>query len=239
MMIDHDRIPQHVAIVMDGNGRWAAKRGLPRIAGHNAGMQAMKEIIKKASSLGVKYLTVYAFSTENWSRSKDEIKGLFGLINTYVEKELAELHENRVKVNIIGDFEALPAKAVLSLKKALATTANNTGMQFNIAINYGSRLEIIQGVKTILENFANGEFGLNDVNEELLSSKLFTAGIPDPEMIIRTSGEKRLSNFLLWQCAYSELIFSDVLWPEFTQAEFENAIAEYQGRDRRFGGHKT
>ena len=239
MSIDHNRIPHHIAVVMDGNGRWAAKRGLPRIAGHNAGMQAMKEIIKKASELGVKHLTVYAFSTENWKRSKDEIKGIFGLITTYVEKELAELHKNRVKVNILGDYEELPIKAVDSLRKALSTTAENTGMQFNIAINYGSRAELIMGVRAIAEDCLAGKCELDDIHEDLFSSKLYTADIPDPELIIRTSGEKRLSNFLLWQCAYSELVFSDLLWPEFTQAEFERAIAEYQSRSRRFGGRKV
>jgi undecaprenyl diphosphate synthase len=238
-MLDLDRIPHHIAIVMDGNGRWASKRGLPRIAGHNAGMQAMKETIKKASALGVKHLTVYAFSTENWKRSKDEVKGIFNLISIYVEKELAELHRNRVKVFILGEYELLPSKAVESLRKALDTTADNTGMQFNIALNYGSRAEMIRGVKEAIRDCVAGKCGIDDINDEMISSKLYTAGIPDPELIIRTSGEKRLSNFLLWQCAYSELVFTDVLWPEFTPEELEKAIMEYQNRRRRFGGRKT
>ena len=221
---------------MDGNGRWAENKKLPRLAGHNAGMIAMKEIVKASSSLGVKHLTVYAFSTENWKRSMEEVNGIFRLLIIYVEKELKELHENNVKIKILGDYEQLPADAVKSLKKSLETTKNNTGLQFNIALNYGGRDEILRAFKNIAGEVEQGNCKSADITEELVANNLYTAGIPDPELVIRTSGEKRISNFLLWQCAYSEFVFSEVLWPDFTRAEFEKAIEEYQGRKRRFGG---
>jgi undecaprenyl diphosphate synthase len=236
MDLDPDRIPAHVAIVMDGNGRWAAKRGLPRLSGHNAGMIAMKEIVKRASTLGVRRLTVYAFSTENWKRSLDEVAGIFKLLILYVDKELAELHENNVRVRILGEYEKLPADAVRSLEKSLATTAGNTGMQFNIALNYGARAEIIRGLRALSGALIAGSLAPEDVDEARVSDSLYTAGIPDPDLVIRTSGERRLSNFLLWQSAYSEFVFSDLLWPDFSPEEFERAIAEYQERNRRFGG---
>ena len=235
-MIVGEKIPAHVAVIMDGNGRWAENKKLPRLAGHNAGMIAMKEIVKASSSLGVKHLTVYAFSTENWKRSMEEVNGIFRLLIIYVEKELKELHENNVKIKILGDYEQLPADAVKSLKKSLETTKNNTGLQFNIALNYGGRDEILRAFKNIAGEVEQGNCKSADITEELVANNLYTAGIPDPELVIRTSGEKRISNFLLWQCAYSEFVFSEVLWPDFTRAEFEKAIEEYQGRKRRFGG---
>ncbi len=237
-MIDLNNIPPHIAIVMDGNGRWAQKRSLPKLAGHNAGMSAMKEIVKRCSSLGVKHLTVYAFSTENWKRSTDEVSGIFQLIIVYVEKELRELHENNVKVNILGDYEKLPPKAVKSLKKSLVTTANNDGLQFNIALNYGGRDELVRAIKQIALQVKEDSLDLETISEELVSDYLYTSGIADPDLVIRTSGEKRLSNYLLWQCAYSEFVFTDVLWPDFSPEELERAIEVYQGRNRRFGGRK-
>ena len=235
-MIDKDRMPTHIAITMDGNGRWAKNKNLSRYSGHNAGMIAMKEIVKASSSLGVKHLTVYAFSTENWKRSTEEVSGIFKLLIIYVEKELRELHENNVKIKILGDIERLPKDAVNSLKRSLEVTKNNSGLQFNIALNYGSRSEILNSVNLIAREVESGKIKSSDITEEMISAHLYTAGIPDPDLVIRTSGEMRLSNFLLWQCAYSELIFTDVLWPDFTRQDFEKAIEEFQGRKRRFGG---
>jgi undecaprenyl diphosphate synthase len=237
-MIDLNRIPNHVAIIMDGNGRWAEKRNLPRAFGHNAGMKAMKEIVKRSSSLGIKHLTVYAFSTENWKRSTEEVNGIFKLIVTYVDNELKELHANNVRVHILGDYSKLPADAVTRLEKSLAVTENNTGMQFNIALNYGSRHEIVEAIQAIAKSVEDGVMSVEDIDEATITQHLSTglAGIPDPELLIRTSGETRISNFLLWQIAYSELVYSPVLWPDFTPEVFENTILEYQKRDRRFGG---
>lgn len=235
-MIDKTKIPLHVAIVMDGNGRWAQRRKLPRLAGHNAGMKAMKEIVKASGSIGVKHLTVYAFSTENWKRSKEEINGIFKLLIIYVEKELAELHENNVKVKILGDYHRLPEEAVNSLERTLEMTKNNTGLQFNIALNYGGRDDILYAIKKVATQVEEGKIQAEDITETMISDNLYTAGVPDPDLVIRTSGEKRLSNFLLWQCAYSEFVFTDVLWPDFTRIDFEKAIKEYQLRKRRYGG---
>ncbi|MEL7657056.1 MAG: isoprenyl transferase [Bacillota bacterium] len=235
-MIDLERMPSHVAIIMDGNGRWAQSKNLPRMAGHNAGMAAIKEIVKASSILGIKHLTVYAFSTENWKRSTEEVSGIFKLIIIYIEKELKELHENNVKVRILGDYEQLPKEAVRSLQRSLETTKNNTGLQFNIALNYGGRDEILKSVKKLAKEVENGTLKADDITEEKIAENLYTAGIPDPDMIIRTSGEVRLSNYLLWQCAYSEFVFTEVLWPDFTREEYEKTIEIFQNRKRRFGG---
>jgi len=239
-MLDRDKIPNHIAIVMDGNGRWAKKRGLPRLSGHNAGMKAMKEIIKSASALEVKHLTVYAFSTENWKRAATEVSGIFKLLVTYVDNELDELHENNVKVKILGDYRMLPAPAVDRIDKAVEKTKSNTGLQFNIALNYGSRDEIVKAVARICEQVEKGDMLPTEVSEKVISDNLYTgrlyADVPDPDLVIRAGGEMRISNYLLWQCAYSEFVFSDVLWPDFTPTELERAIFEYQSRERRFGG---
>lgn len=239
-MLDFERIPKHIAIVMDGNGRWADKRLLPKMQGHNAGMKAMKEIVKKASTLGVEHLTVYAFSTENWKRTAEEIGGIFKLIVVYVDNELKELNANNVKVRILGDYSMLPKESVERINRALETTKDNTGMQFNIALNYGGRDDIKRAVQEIAEEVEKGEIKACDITEELISEHLWTgkchADSPDPELIIRTSGELRLSNYLLWQSAYSEFVFTDTLWPDFTPEKLEQAIEEFQGRKRRFGG---
>lgn len=235
-MIDLERIPAHVAIIMDGNGRWAQNRNLPHMAGHNAGMLAMKEIVKASSTLGVKHLTVYAFSTENWKRSTEEVGGIFKLLILYVEKELKELHENNVKVKILGDYEKLPKEAVKSLKRSLKTTQHNNGLQFNIALNYGGRDEILRSVKKLAMEVEAGKLKSDEITEEMIADNLYTAGIPDPDLMIRTSGEMRLSNYLLWQCAYSEFVYTDVLWPDFNREEYEKAIEVFQNRKRRFGG---
>lgn len=242
-MIEKTKLPAHVAIIMDGNGRWAKKRFLPRVAGHNAGMLAMKEIVKASSSLGVKYLTVYAFSTENWKRSEEEVSGIFKLLVKYVDSELAELNANNVKVHVLGDYSVIPKDAKERLEKSLETTRSNTGLQFNIALNYGSRAEIVRAVNNIMIDMKEKKIDdSQEITEELISRYLYTGdendNIPDPDLIIRTSGEERLSNFMLWQSAYSEFAFTDSLWPDFTPAEYESILEEFAGRDRRFGGRK-
>lgn len=237
-------VPKHVAIIMDGNGRWAKKRMLPRLMGHNAGMLAMKEIVRTASDMGIGYLTVYAFSTENWKRSFEEVSGIFSLLVKFVASELQELHERNVRVKVLGDYSVIPEDAKASLDQTLETTKDNTGMQFNIALNYGGRSELLRAVNTLLnERFfdamARGDY-IDEITEEEIASKLYTGdengNVPDPDLIIRTSGEERLSNFLLWQSAYSELAFTDTLWPDFAPDEFVEIIKAYGERERRFGG---
>lgn len=240
IMTDKERMPVHVAVIMDGNGRWAKNRNLPRLAGHNAGMKAMKEIVRKASDMGIEYLTVYAFSTENWKRSLEEVSGIFNLLVKFVASDLKELDRNNVCMNILGDYSKIPADARKSVEEAVRTTADNTGLKFNVALNYGSREEIISAVKNIADMCARGEIDADDIDDGLMDKNLYTGklGIPDPDLIIRTSGEKRLSNFLMWQASYSEFVFSDILWPDFAPDDFEKCIEEYQSRDRRFGGRK-
>lgn len=239
-MLNKERMPVHVAVIMDGNGRWAKEKGVPRLAGHNAGMKAMKKIVDHSDKLGIKYLTVYAFSTENWKRSIEEVSGIFKLLVTWVASDLKGLIDNNVKVKVLGDYSALPEDAVKSLEKTLEATKNNTGLQFNIALNYGGRDEITKAVRAIGEKVKQGLMEPEDINEESIAAELFTgvlqADVPDPELIIRTSGELRLSNFLLWQSAYSELVFPEVYWPDFTPEEYEKALEDYQSRERRFGG---
>ena len=234
------KIPRHVAVIMDGNGRWAEKNKVTRLSGHNQGMYTMKEIIKRADVLGIKYLTVYAFSTENWKRSQEEVGGIFNLLVKFVGSELAELSANNVKVHILGDYTKVPQSAVKSIEKAVNTTKDNTGLQFNIALNYGSRAEITRAARRVAEEAAAGRIRIEDIDENMLAGYLYTGdengNIPDPDLIIRTSGEQRLSNFLLWQAAYSEFTFTDSLWPDFTAEEFERMIEEFSHRKRRFGG---
>ena len=241
-MKEKKNLPVHVAVIMDGNGRWTKKHRLPKMKGHNQGMLAMKEIIKKADQMGIKYLTVYAFSTENWKRTQEEVGGIFKLLVSYVASELKELDENNVKVNILGDWNyRIPEDARRAISEALNTTRDNDGLVFNIALNYGSRAEMLRAVNSLVEiRLSEGANRL--ITEEEFSAALYTGAehgnIPDPDLIIRTSGEERLSNFLLWQAAYSEFAFSDTLWPDFKPEEFEEIIAEYMDRERRFGGRK-
>ncbi len=237
-MLDTTRMPRHVAVIMDGNGRWARQRKLPRFAGHNAGMKSMKEIVRRSSDLGIGHLTVYAFSTENWKRSVEEVSGIFRLLVIYIDKDLKELHQNNVRIKILGDYSKLPAEARDRLQKALELTSSNTGLQFNIALNYGGREEILRAVKSLAAGVQEGALSPEDIDYDMISSQLYTGiyDVPDPEVVIRTSGEKRLSNFLLWQAAYSEFVFTDVLWPDFTPEEYEKCLEEFQHRDRRFGG---
>ncbi len=233
-------MPTHVAIIMDGNGRWAKKHGVPRLAGHRAGMEAMKKIVDHSDKLGIKYLTVYAFSTENWKRSTEEVSGIFKLLVTFVNRDLKELIDNNVCVKVLGDYSSIPQDSREALERTLASTKEDTGLQFNIALNYGGRDEIRRSVEAIARRVREGELDPADITEETIAAGLWTGGefadCPDPELIIRTSGEERLSNFLLWQGAYSEFVFSDVFWPDFTPEEYENCLAQYQSRDRRFGG---
>ncbi|MBQ4650018.1 MAG: isoprenyl transferase [Firmicutes bacterium] len=240
-MSEAKKMPHHVAIIMDGNGRWAEKNKVSRVTGHNQGMLAMKEIIKKADVMGIRYLTVYAFSTENWKRSQEEVGGIFSLLVKFVGSELAELSANNVRVHILGDYtDRVPQTAVASIEKALETTRENDGLQFNIALNYGSRAEIVRAVKKIAEQVKEGNLAPDEIGDDLISANLYTGdengNIPDPDLIIRTSGEERLSNFLLWQAAYSEFAFTDSLWPDFTPEEFETIVTEFCSRSRRFGG---
>lgn len=217
---------------MDGNGRWAKERGQIRLQGHLAGMEALCGIVRHSSDIGVEYLTVYAFSTENWKRPADEVSGIFKLLIKFVKRELDELNRNNVRIDILGDWSIIPEDSADSIRLALATTEKNDGLKLNIALNYGGRAEITRAVNMLIDS------GKKNVTEEDISACLYTAGMPDPDVIIRTSGESRLSNFLIWQSAYSEIVLTPVYWPDFTPSEYERCLAEYQSRDRRFGGHK-
>ena len=230
------KIPTHVAIIMDGNGRWAKKRNMPRVKGHYEGMQTVKKITKYASKLGIKYLTLYAFSTENWARPKEEVSYLMDLPEKMFTSFMPELMENNVKVEVIGVVEKLPESTRKAVEDAIEQTKNNTGLKLIFALNYGSKDEIVTAVKRIAQGAANNEYKVEEIDEQLISDNLFTKYTPDPDLLIRTSGEQRISNFLLWQIAYSEFIFTKVAWPDFVEEEFYKALLEYQSRDRRFGG---
>lgn len=243
-MLEIGKLPTHVAVIMDGNGRWAKSKNRPRLFGHNAGMQAMKQIVITASNLGIKYLTVYAFSTENWKRSTEEVSGIFKLIIKYVDSELKELIKNNVRINILGDYNMLPGDSVRAIDELLDKTRDNDGLVFNIALNYGGRDEIVKAInEIIIDRKALADEGISvDVTEDEVSNHLYTGvlhkNIPDPDLIIRTSGEERLSNFLIWQAAYSEMMFTDTLWPDYSPEEFTAMIEKFSHRKRRFGGRK-
>ena len=234
--IDMQRIPEHVAIIMDGNGRWAKQRGLPRSLGHNKGVSVLKEIIKVSKSLGCKVLTVYAFSTENWKRPSKEINFLVNLFEKVLKKEIDEIHQESIKISFIGELSPFPESLRSIINSSEALTRNNKNFTLNVCVNYGGRQEIVKVAKKIAIKSFSGEIKPNDINEELINSELLTKGVKDPELLIRTSGEKRISNFLLWQLAYSEIHISDVFWPDFDESEFLMAIIDYQSRNRRFGG---
>ncbi|KKK39571.1 UDP pyrophosphate synthase [Mesobacillus campisalis] len=228
--------PSHIAIIMDGNGRWAQKRSLPRIAGHHEGMKVVRKITKLASQLGVKTLTVYAFSTENWKRPKREVDFLMKLPEEFLGTYLPELVEENVKVTMMGYKDKLPPHTQRAVEKAMKDTKDNTGLTLNFALNYGSRAEILDAVKDVLNDCNKGTLEVGELDEETFSSYLMTSSLPDPDLLIRTSGEIRLSNFMLWQLAYSEFWFTDVLWPDFSEEHFVEAIEVFQSRQRRFGG---
>lgn len=233
-MTDKSNIPTHIAIIMDGNGRWAKKRLMPRSVGHKAGADMLKRIVRKCNDMGVKYLTVYAFSTENWKRPSEEVSLLMGLIVTYLQKEVKEMNENNVKIMAIGDIEKLPKKAYDELKKAMEITKDNTGVVFSLALNYGFRDDLSHAIKNMMKENIN----IEDINDETVKKYLYTSYMPDPDLIIRTGGEIRLSNFMLYEASYSEFYFCDTLWPEFDEEQLCKAIYEYQQRDRRFGNVK-
>lgn len=232
-------LPRHVAIIMDGNGRWAKKHSIKIALGHRKGVETLRDIIRESSDLGIEVLTLYAFSTENWSRSPEEVAALMGLLLEFFVSEIDELDEKNVRILILGDKNGLPSPQREALIKAEDRTKDNSGLKLNIAINYGSRAEIICAVKLIAEKVASGELETDQIDDAVFSDALYTSGQPDVDLMIRTSGEQRLSNFLLWQCAYAEFTFPTVLWPDFTLAEYHAALDEYMHRDRRFGGRNT
>lgn len=230
--LDMDKIPKHIAIIMDGNGRWAKKRGIARTMGHKAGAETIRVVLKECNSLGVKYLTLYAFSTENWKRPKDEVSAIMRLLVEFLKKEVRSLNNSNVKITTIGDLTKIPVFCQEELASAKEVTKNNTGVVLNLAFNYGGRDEIIRAVKKCIDDNVSSE----TLTEEFFENYLDTKGMPDPDIIIRPSGEQRISNYLLWQCAYSEFWYSNINWPDFTQEDLREAIFDYQNRDRRFGG---
>ncbi|MBU5437673.1 isoprenyl transferase [Tissierella sp. MSJ-40] len=234
--IDIKKLPKHIAIIMDGNGRWAKKRFLPRNAGHQEGMERVVEIVEVAADLGIEYLSLYAFSTENWKRPMEEIEGLMKILVFYIKRELDKLHKNNIKIQIMGDISKLPTKPREEVLRAVEKTKNNTRMILNIGLNYGGRDEIIYGIKNILKDIELGKMDIEELNPNSFSNYLYTKGQPDPDLLIRPSGELRLSNFMLYQIAYAEFWFSDINWPDFKEKQFYQAILDYQKRNRRFGG---
>jgi undecaprenyl diphosphate synthase len=228
--------PNHVAIIMDGNGRWAKARGLPRVAGHRRGADAVRRVVRGAGELGIPVLTLFAFSTENWTRPADEVADLMGLLRHYLRSELDELLKNGAKLRVIGDRAGLPDDIVRDISDAEKMTRANSRIDVNICINYGARAEILQATRSLARQVAAGELSPERIDEDRFERELLTAGVPDPDLLIRTSGEQRISNFLLWQCAYAELVFVDTLWPDFSKEHLEQAIAEFRRRERRYGG---
>ncbi len=234
--LEIDAVPRHVAVIMDGNGRWAAKRGLPRIAGHRAGTKAVRETIAAAIELGVEYLTVYSFSSENWRRTEEEVAGLMGLFVEVLERELENLQRLGVRVRVIGSESGVPSVTMDAFRRTERATAGNTGLTFLVALNYGGRAEITDAVRSIAEACADGRLQPDEIDERLIADHLYTTGVPDPDLVVRTSGELRVSNFLLWQLAYSELWVTAVLWPDFRRGDLLRAVIDFQKRQRRFGG---
>jgi undecaprenyl diphosphate synthase len=228
-------LPRHIAIIMDGNGRWAQARGLPRIAGHRHGAEAARRAVMAAAELGVPYLTLFGFSSENWKRPSDEIQDLMGLLRHYLRGEIAELHRNGVRLKVIGELSRLAPDIIRMIEHAEAMTRDNARITLTMALSYGGRAEIVAAVRAIAEEVASGRLAVAAVDEDCVARRLFTAGLPDPDLLIRTSGEQRISNFLLWQCAYSELVFTKTLWPDFSRSDLEQAISEFCGRERRYG----
>jgi undecaprenyl diphosphate synthase len=229
-------LPQHVAVIMDGNGRWAKQRGLPRIEGHRQGAESARAIIRTAGELGIKYLTLYAFSAENWNRPKDEVDALMKYLVHYLKSETSELNKNNVRLEVIGQIYRLPENVQEHLKKSITTLSKNNGLTLVMALSYGSRIEIVEAVRSIAEKAKQGKLDPADITEQVISQHLWTRSIPDPDLLIRTSGEMRVSNFLLWQISYAELVITPTFWPDFRKAQFYAALEEYARRHRRFGG---
>jgi undecaprenyl diphosphate synthase len=234
--LDADKLPQHIAVIMDGNGRWAQKRHLPRIAGHRSGVQSARTIIETCVGLGIPALTLYAFSMENWRRPKAEIDFLMRLLREYLRKELPTIHRNNIRLIVIGRTDQLPDAVRVDVEKAVEQTSKNSGMKLAVALNYGGRAEIVDAFNRILDRVRNNGLADAEVDEEMISQHLYTAGLPDPDLLIRTSGEMRVSNFLLWQIAYAEIYVTETLWPDFTRAQLYGALLDYQKRERRYGG---
>jgi len=234
-MIDKEILPKHVAIIMDGNGRWAKKRNLPRTAGHRQGIKTVEKIVEAAAKLGIKVLSLYAFSTENWNRPKTEINMLMGALANFLKHQANKLTKNNIKLLLMGDIDKFPVSLKNLLMDVQDKTKGNTGLIVNLALNYGSRFEILKAVKNIAEEAKMGNLGIDEIDENKFSQFLYTKGLPDPDLLIRTSGEIRISNFMLWQLSYAELYFCKKFWPDFTEDDFKNAIKEYQKRERRFG----
>ena len=233
--IDRERLPQHIAIIMDGNGRWAKERGKQRLFGHQSAIQSVREVSEASAEIGVPYLTLYAFSTENWNRPLAEVTGLMALLATTITNEVSTMNKNSIKLNAIGDLKSLPKSNYEQLMQAIADTSHNTRMTLTLALSYSGRWDLTQATRRIAQDVADGKLQPDAVNDTLISSYLSTAGMPDPELLIRTSGEERISNFLLWQLAYSELYFTPKYWPDFRKADLYEAILNYQHRERRFG----
>jgi undecaprenyl diphosphate synthase len=230
--IDPAQLPAHIAVIMDGNGRWARRRGLPRVAGHKAGVDAVRTTVETCARLGLRALTLYAFSVENWKRPRAEVETLWRLLRLYLRAELPQMHRHDIRFTAIGRLDALPQFVRAELESVVRSTAGNGGLQLNLAINYGGRAEIVDAVKALIEDARRRDF---KIDEAAISARLYTAGMPDPDLLIRTSGEMRVSNFLLWQIAYAELYVTDTLWPDFSRRELLRAILDYQKRERRFG----
>jgi len=234
--LDPARMPAHVAIIMDGNGRWAARRKLPRIAGHRAGADAVRRTVESAARLGLDCLTLYAFSTENWKRPRLEVRALMDLLMEFLRKELKSLRDNNIRFRLIGRGDGLHISVLEQIRRAELATMQNTGLRLNIAINYGGRTELVDACRRVAAEVAAGRLRPEEINEQIIESKLYTNMLPDPDLLVRTSGEARISNFLLWQIAYSEIHITETLWPDFSEGDFLSALIEYQKRDRRFGG---
>ena len=237
MKFNKENMPKHIAIIMDGNRRWAKAKGKPAAFGHKAGAKTLENIVRYANKIGLKYITVYAFSTENWKRAEDEVNALMMLLQNYLDEYSKRADSENIRVKILGDITVLSKKMQKSIINCMERTQNNTGVTFNIALNYGGRDEIIKAIKNIAKQVQDGEIDIEKINEEMISNNLYTAGQPDPDLLIRTSGEIRLSNFLPWQLVYSEFLFIDKNWPDFTEEDLDNAIVEYQKRTRKFGAN--
>jgi undecaprenyl diphosphate synthase len=229
------RLPRHVAIIMDGNGRWAQARGLPRVAGHRQGAEAVRRTLVAAGEIGIPYLTLFGFSSENWKRPRDEIDSLMGLLRHYLRSEIAELHRHGVRLRVIGELDRLAADIATLIRNAEALTRDNDRLNLTIALSYGGRAEIVAAARAIAAEVMAGKLTLDRIDGAAIERHLFTSELPEPDLLIRTSGEQRISNFLLWQCAYAELVFTKTLWPDFGRADLEHAIADYGGRERRYG----